>query len=280
MTSNLKEKLNSDGYIVAKNIIDKKLLDEVRSDLHSIVGLQLNYLGIKKASQTTKETLFTDLKSLYQADLKRYLSALKTASALASFMKLYVSDGLTNTTRSLGIETPIFLTQPVLHVMAEELRIKDGYFGIGAHQDWPALQSSLDTLTTWIPLFPVRRNQFTLEIIPKSHLLGLVEATQEQHIHEVKPSVYENLKFEPVEIDDGDALVFSTFLIHKSEITGEPGAFRIAYSMRYENAADSNFVSRSYHSAQKRVVERYLAEKDTPSKTDVSKVYGEGSASI
>lgn len=267
--------INNDGFFIARNVISPATIDRVLRDMHFAVKLQLEFLNAETHTETNRDNLFADLKSLYKLDQERYLSTLKVCGKLMSVFQLYLAPSLISVIKDIGIELPLFQTQPVLNMMAEALRIKDGYFGVGAHQDWPALQSGLDTLTCWIPLFNVRKNQFALEIIPKSHLLGLVDAKQEQHIHEVDPKVYEDMFFQAVELDAGDALIFSSFLIHKSGVHGAADAFRLAFSMRYENGRDTNFIRRSYPYAQKRVVDRFLAEKDIPTRQEILAIYSQ-----
>ena len=137
----------------------------------------------------------------------------------------------------------------------------------------PALQSGLDTVTTWVPLVPVKENSYTLEIFPKSHLLGFCESKETQNIHEILPEVYNHLNYVKVQMEPGDILVFSVFLIHKSELVASPEAFRMAYSMRYENASDANFIKRNYPFSQKRVVDRAWADEDSPKTTDVKEIF-------
>lgn len=261
------------GYVILKSVLSEIEISNIQSDIHKIVTQQLIALGQSPESDSSIDSIYKDMVKLHALDINKYLSSLRLCAKVTSLYQAVLNKRILQFTQSIGIKMPVFQTQPVFHIMSDKLKIKDGYFGVGAHQDWPALQSGLDTVTTWVPLVPVKANSYTLEIVPKSHLLGFCESKQEQNIHEIIPSAYSHLDFIKVEMNPGDVLVFSVFLIHKSEIEAESNAFRMAYSMRYENGADATFIERNYPFAQKRVVERALADTDVPKLDDVQQVF-------
>lgn len=266
-----KEFYKKNGYVILKSALSESQIERIRADIHTIIKQQLKTLAIEAEPEMHVSAIFSDMQKLHSASLEKYLASLKLCAKTASIVQAIMDSNILNFTRSVGITLPVFQTQPVFHVMAENLKFKDGYFGVGAHQDWPTLQSGLDTVTTWVPLVPVKENTFTLEIVPKSHLLGFCESTETQNIHEIMPDVYGHLESIKVQMEPGDVLVFSVFLIHKSEIQSHQLAFRMAYSMRYENGSDSNFINRNYPFSQKRVVDRALAPEDIPTRSEVQK---------
>lgn len=261
------------GYVILKSVLSEIEISNIQSDIHKIIRQQLIALGQAAEFDSSIDSIYKDMVKLHALDINKYLSSLRLCAKVTSLYQAVLNKRILDFTNSIGIEMPVFQTQPVFHIMSDKLKIKDGYFGVGAHQDWPALQSGLDTVTTWVPLVPVKANTYTLEIVPKSHLLGFCESKQEQNIHEIIPSAYSHLNFVKVEMNPGDVLVFSVFLIHKSELEAESNAFRMAYSMRYENGADATFIKRNYPFAQKRVVERALADTDVPKLEDVQRVF-------
>ncbi len=261
------------GYVILKAALSDIEIKKIQTDIHTIVKQQLKTLDIKPESYTNTSSIFTDMQKLHSANLDKYLASLKLCAKTVTIFQALINSNVLDFIQAIGITLPTFQTQPVFHVMADSLKIVDGYFGVGSHQDWPALQSGLDTVTTWVPLVPVKANTYTLEIIPKSHLLGFCKSHATQHIHEIEPEAYKNLDFIKVQMDPGDVLVFSVFLIHKSEIHSNSDAFRIAYSMRYENASDLNFINRNYPFAQKRIVDRALAIEDIPNQEEIRKIF-------
>ncbi len=264
---------NENGYVILKGALSENEINKIHLDIHTIIRQQLETLDINAESRANTSSIFSDMQKLHSTDLNKYLASLKLCAKTLSIYQALMNSNILGFTKTIGIKLPVFQTQPVFHVMAENLKIVDGYFGVGAHQDWPALQSGLDTVTTWVPLVPVKANSYTLEIIPKSHLLGFCESNETQNIHEILPEVYNHLNFIKVQMEPGDVLVFSVFLIHRSEICSNQEAFRMAYSMRYENASDLNFINRNYPFAQKRIVDRALAMEDIPKINEVQKKF-------
>ena len=267
------EHFRAEGYLIARNVINADIVQKVRQEIHETICQQLKYLDIRPTSEATADGIFASLKSLFAKDQSRYLATLRLCAKLCSVYQLYLDQNMLSIAKKLGIDFPVFQTQPVFHVMAEKLRIEDGYFGSGAHQDWPSLHSGLDTITTWVPMVPVQKNSFTLEIIPRTHMLGVLDAVEKADIYEVNPEAYRSMTFQPVEMNPGDALFFSTFLIHKSEKEGSADAFRAAFSMRYENAANKYFIRQKYPFAHKRVVARTLSAEAIPSIEEIKSVY-------
>ena len=113
---------------------------------------------------------------------------------------------------------------------------------------------------------------FPIEVIPGSHRQGLCPGRQLEHYYEVDPSCYGEQDFVRVAAQRGDALLFSTFLVHRSGQEGTDGV-RLAISARYENAAEPTFVDRVYPFAQTRVVQRELIVKDFPRREQVAGIY-------
>ena len=73
------------------------------------------------------------------------------------------------------------------------------------------MQGSLNSVVVWVPLMDVSREIGALEIIPGSHLWGLQESREEgwyRHIEGLPDDVYQ-----PVEMNAGDVLIFSVFLV-------------------------------------------------------------------
>ena len=101
---------------------------------------------------------------------------------------------------------------------------------------------------------------------------GLYEGETKEHIFEVASTSYSADDFISVDARRGDALLFSSFLLHRSGLTGRDGV-RMSISARYENAAEPTFIDRLYPFAQKRSVQRDLIVPDFPSSGQVAKIY-------
>src|SRR4051812_5983226 len=141
----------SQGYFVGRGVLPVQDVNATTEEIHKVFVQQLRHLGICESTADGEDGLHDDMKSLLAVDTKRYIASLKLCANLFSMHALFMSSGIRELTRTLGIALPVFQTSPVFHVMADDLRIPGGYYGYDAHQDWPALQSGLDTVTIWIP---------------------------------------------------------------------------------------------------------------------------------
>ena len=107
------------------------------------------------------------------------------------------------------------------------------------------MQGSLDGIIVWLPLFDVGMDNFPLEIITKSHRLGLLPSTDHPFGHQLEEGIIKESDFAPLPLRQGDAVFFSGFLVHR---TGARGGdlVRIALSFRFNNVCEPNFVARHY----------------------------------
>jgi len=257
--SDLKNYKN-EGFCIARGLLPRLQVEHVFSDMHKLVKQQLKHRSLPSCNTSSPSDMHHDLHCLFQCDLAAYIATLTICGKLVSLFDLYLHHNVRTFAAELGINFPVFQTTPVVHLMANDLNIPNGYHGVGAHQDWPTLQGSLDTVTIWIPFVPVDANLFTLEIIPESHKHGLLPYTRQANIFEVDSNCYDPAKFLAIEAEPGDVVFMSTFAIHRSSTTGDD-RLRLATSMRYENAGEPHFIARTYPFAQKRSV---LAELITP----------------
>ncbi len=262
----------NNGYYIARNILSEQLLKNVLYEMDTILIQQLNRFGFNEKAGRTQENLYLHMHQLYQQDQGIYIQALKLWAKLFSLQALVMCDSIVSITKELGVSLPVFQTSPVLHVMSQELKITGGYHGVGVHQDWPALQSGLDTITVWFPFMTVDACNFPVELIPGSHRNGLYPGKVSEHIYEIDPSSYVDKDFIPMELNFGDVLFMSNFILHRSGLQGDH-RLRIACSSRYENACEKTFVERVYPSAQKRVIQRELMEPNFPEKKHLDEIY-------
>lgn len=257
------EKFKADGFVVAKGLLDKQGIQCV---VHSIArtfwDARHGQPGIGG------EDTFAAMQALYQHDTGKYK---KVAAAL--WRKLDVFQ-LMHDPRIIAFLHDKFgwgdIFVPggqVVHIMAHELKIPDGYFGLVTHQDFPSVQGSLDGVVVWLPLVDVDKDNFPLEVIPGSHKRGLLPMRGEGNaVREVAPDQYREEDFIPAEVEVGDVIFMSMFTIHRTSTHGTPGRLRLAASTRFDNAAEQTYVARCYPTAYERMVhrEQYVADFPVP----------------
>lgn len=227
--------------------------------------------GAVMASQTmTPEEhaeFYEQLRKTFRNSVDEYLQKVRQLSKLVDIHRMFTNAPIYMACRELGVRMPLFLSDPAVHVIAEDMKIPGGYDGVGAHQDWPALQASLNAIVVWIPFHNVGVDNFPVEVVPGSHKRGLLPAEATAHYSEVDTT---GMDFVPVEVRRGDALLFSVFTVHRTRTPGR--GLRIAYSQRYHDGVEKNYVEHGYHAAQRRVIDREV--KWQPTAKQVSEAIG------
>ena len=273
MLSTVARNYKKNGYYIAQNLLPIDLLQKSFYEMDVILVQQLNRLGYSENAIDTLEGVHQHMRMLYTKDQFIYLQSIKLWAKLFSLQALIMHEQILSITKLLGIELPAFQTAPVVHVMATNLKITGGYHGVGVHQDWPALQSGLDTVTIWMPFMDVDKNNYPVELIPGSHRNGLYPGKATQNIFEVDTDVYKEEDFIPMEVKLGDVLFMSNFILHRTSVRGGKDSLRVAGSARYENVCEKTFIDRIYPSAQSRVIQRELIHPGFPEKTQIEEIY-------
>lgn len=235
-----------DGFVVAEGVVE----------IEELFPLEL------------KDAMHDHLQIIHERSVDEYLQTVRLIGRDVAVMAVFCSPIVRETVKELGPRHLVMQTTPAVHVMAEDLKIPGGYDGIGAHQDWPALQSGLDTVVAWFPYFDVGVDNYPVEFAPGSHKRGLLAAQPGQHISAVDDA---GMEFVPVPVKRGDMLLFSAFTVHRTRTQGH--GFRIAFSHRYENAAEPTFVERGFPSAQSRAINRELITPGFPTVEQVRRIF-------
>jgi hypothetical protein len=261
-----------EGYWIGRGLIPADVVLRVRAQMHEVFVRQLRHLGIAPSRLTGENAMHEDMATLLKADTARYLAALRLCPKLMGIWQLFMHERVHAFATAVGIAEAAFQTAPVLHVMSADLRVPGGYYGYPVHQDWPALQSSLDTITVWIPFVAVDECNYTMDIIPGSHKGGLYPGAMTPNAYEIDAGHWREDDFIPVRAEPGDVFFMSCFMVHRSSVKGGDRV-RIASSMRYENAAEDAFVAHAYPFVHKRVVERGFLVADYPTAAQVRAVF-------
>jgi phytanoyl-CoA hydroxylase len=95
----------------------------------------------------------------------------------------------------------------------------------------------------WMPLHDIDRSLGALEVVPESHRLGLVSTEVVDRFGKVDR--FTDADFKPVEVEQGDLLAFSSFLVHRSG-TNSTESIRWSCHFRYNDLAEPTFIERGY----------------------------------
>jgi hypothetical protein len=206
----------------------------------------------------------------FAEDLSGFINCGKTCQHLISLHRLSLQEALVDQLVALGIERPSICTRPVLYFNSRHLAKSEVYYKSPPHQDWRSMQGSLNAIVVWVPLAPVAKELGALEIIPGSHLGGLQESRQDEwyrHIEGLGDDQYKS-----IEMEAGDVLFFSAFLIHRSG-DNVTDSIRWSCHFRYNDLEEPTFISRKYPNPYTYAPQQELVTKDFPSVEDLQRAF-------
>ncbi len=208
---------------------------------------------------------------LFQEDLSSFTNCGKQAQHLVSLHRLSLDQRLLAELTELGLEQPNISTRPLLYFNSPRLAKKEVYWRLEVHQDWRSMQGSLDSMVVWIPLMDIDVQLGALEIIPGSHLRGLLEAEMVDGYGHLRAEI-DPASFLPVEVKRGDALFFSSFLLHRSG-TNTTDAIRWSCHFRYNNLAEATFIERGFPHPYLYRPQEELITPDFPAPAQVKHIF-------
>jgi ectoine hydroxylase-related dioxygenase (phytanoyl-CoA dioxygenase family) len=126
-----------------------------------------------------------------------------------------------------------------------------------------------------LPLVSVDRGFGALEIIPGSHLGGLLPTHRASFGNVIDEISIDSNGFVPVESNPGDAVVFSMFSVHRTGAEQRSG-IRWSVSLRYNNAAALDFADHGYPNPFVYQSQDELIFEGFPSPADVRDVFKSG----
>lgn len=235
---NTKKDFWNSGFVLKRGFIDVQRVMEVRYQAIDIFMTQARRLGIDGPPDAS-------MVELYSRDFQAFFNCGKQVQHLVSLHRLGLEPEIMFTLRELGISTPIISTRPVCYFNNPATASREVYHRVFAHQDWRSMQGSMNSIVVWLPLIDVPMNLGPLEVVPESHKHGLLTTSLEEGFGRVDETVVPNASFVPLEVKMGDALFFSSFLIHRSG-NNTSGGFRWSCHFRYNDLDDPSFISRGY----------------------------------
>lgn len=251
---------------------DPSEVEEVRQDARRVFLVQLHRHGLLDNEPDVPEAEFEQaLFQLFEHHQADFVNAGKQIQHLISLHRLSTDPRLISALGELGVAFPNINTRPVLFFNSRHLAREEVYWRVFAHQDWRSMQGSLDGVVVWIPLIDIDISLGALEVVPRSHLMGLLEASEVVNAFG-RAQQFEDADFVPVEVQQGDALFMSSFLVHRSG-TNSTRAVRWSCHFRYNNLAEPTFVERGFpHSFLYKPSETLLTP-DFPSREQVQHVF-------
>ena len=261
-----------DGYLLLRGFFDPLELDAVRAEAKQIFISQMRRHAIVATDELLEDEFAQGMFQLFATDLQSFTNCGKHAQHLISLHRLALDERIVFVLKALGLNFPCISTRPVMYFNSRQLASKEVYWRLAAHQDWRSIQGSLDSVVVWVPLVAIDKSLGALEVIPGSHRDGLLAADLIDgygHLHEPP----DDRKLASIEVDKGDALFFSTFLLHRSG-TNVTSGIRWSCHFRYNNLEEPTFVERGLPHPYIYKPSEELITKDFPNPSLLDKIFG------
>ncbi len=262
------------GFVLLRKFFERAEVEQIRRDAKQIFAKQMLRHGLVASTELTEQEFEEGMYKLFEVDLQTFANCGKHAQHLISLHRLSLDQRITDALHQLGHEFPCVSTRPVMYFNSVRLAKKEVYWKLETHQDWRSMQGSLDSIIVWIPLVDIDKSLGALEVIPGSHKWGLLDADIVDGYGNLRQSIDET-QLTPVKIEAGDALFFSSFLVHRSG-TNVTGSIRWSCHFRYNNLDEDTFIQRGYPHPYIYRPQEELITPNFPTAEQVKKVFESG----
>ena len=241
------------GCFLAKGLLSKKDTAPILAYLHGLIRLRMQLAGIETGPDPDGLTRFDDgFVRLSKADRRHGSAIFDACRRLLPLHELSVDPKL------IGLARMLMGTDTIIASDIKAIRIdhpdEDTYL-FDWHQDYPYVMDSEDAVVFWIPMHDVDETNGCLKVAVGSHKLGVLK------VRVLDPRNKRDNKQKFMEIDDktvvhqfpqisvpaeaGDALVFSTMMLHTSQPNRSSRA-RWTAQIRFGNFEHPLAVKRSW----------------------------------
>ena len=214
------------GFLLFKNFFDPDEVHKILIEAKKVFYAQFVQKGyVNVPFEKLDEKKFNELMYRLSAeDLDCLSNCGKQVQHLISLHSLSINKKIIELLHAAGLSNPTISTRPVMYFNHPKLAKQKVFYKVDAHQDWRSMQGSLNAVVIWLPLVDINRALGALEILPGSHLTGLRTDHIENGFGMVKLNEEEEKKMISVEVQAGDALLFSSLLIQQrgENSTDEP----------------------------------------------------------
>lgn len=257
---------NKFGFLIVRNLFEKRQIDKIVNQAKDIYKIQMKKLNIITSCDIDNNTFEEKIKILFENNFNTFLNCGKQCQHIIDLWKLSLDDKILNIIKMLGIQCPIISTRPVLFSNSKHISKSDINHTVPPHQDWASMQGSVNSIVCWVPLIDINQDLGSVALIPETHKLGLLTSEKKDSFGLVND--FNNDDFKSTDVKQGDAIFFSSFLVHSSgnNITNN---IRWSTHFRYNDLNDKSFINNGYPHAYtyKPVDDMLLPDFDTKEAT-------------
>ncbi len=251
------------GYAVLRDLFKKEDIENALLDIFDLFETRFSDVNDHKLSGSSLLVYY------YEKEKEIWRQCARHMYDLLSVYRLATMSNVIEVLRKIGLKKPMISIRPEVRT---DMPNDERYMQLW-HQDWRSGQGSLNAATIWVPLHKVSVENGAIEVIPASHLMGLLKTEILQNplrFSVVDPRI-QNLQYFPVELEVGESIVFSQMLAHRSG-RNQTNSPRVTVQLRYVDYAESSYVKQGYPGGLYRTGSELLW-KDPPSESDMRRVY-------
>ena len=183
------------------------------------------------------------MKLFFETKFDFFLNCGKQCQHIIDLWKLSLNSKIIGTIKYFGLENPIISTRPVLFSNSKMISKNHINHTVPPHQDWASMQGSINSIVCWLPLIDINQELGSIAFVPKSHKLGLLSKTKYNNFGLVDN--FNNNDFISFDVEQGDAIFFSAFLVHKSG-NNTTNNIRWSVHFRYNDLNEKTFIDRGF----------------------------------
>jgi phytanoyl-CoA hydroxylase len=267
---NLRDAFREKGFVRLNGFFTKEDVEVVRQDAKWVFLKQMTSRGFVTGREPDEREFESGMGRFFAEDMQGFINCGKTCQHLISLHRLSLRENIVRQLAELGVRRPNICTRPVLYFNSRHLAKSEAYYKSPPHQDWRSMQGSLNAIVIWVPLADVHKELGALEVIPGSHLWGLLESHEDEWYRRIEGLGDE--QYLSIEVNAGDVLFFSSFVVHRSG-NNVTDSIRWSCHFRYNDLEEPTFISRKYPNPYSYAPQQDLVTNDFPRVEDLQKLY-------
>jgi len=243
MTNELLSSYKNNGFLILRKVFTKKEMNSVIDEVNNIFKIRMEKLKINFTLDNERNISFHSLRLFFESNPEAYIGCMIQAQNLFSVWSFATDTRLKNLLYSLEMKNPVLGIKPILMMMNKKTSTAERYWKSPPHQDWRDVQGSLNSNTIWISIGKTDADVGPIEVVPGSHKFGLKETIADDWLRHIPfDGEFKESDFISVPLNQGDLVIFSNFLIHRSG-HNDSERHRMSLQYRYNDMSDHMYCS-------------------------------------
>jgi hypothetical protein len=263
------------GFCLMRHLFPRAMTDRFLAEIHAVFRRHMQAAGHGFDEDASGLLTPDSLHRFFERQQSAYVACMKAVQNLLVSFEFATHAPLIEAVRDLGVRSPAFSTKPIVMISNPRTAASYAYWKTPPHQDWRSIQGSLNGIVVWAALVDIVPAIGPLEVIPGSHLWGLLPSVKDEWYRRIDDPRVTDEAFVSVPMNAGDTLLFSSFLVHRS---GHSDGSRARFSLqaRFNDMAEPEFVRRGYPStyASDTPVADFVEDGRGPGPEDVASAIG------